>query len=155
VTFEKINERCIALKCSAIVFNYFTRKLNMIVDPEYGYEDILKNQRFEFVFENCVFLCCSNASVLAQQGYTEFISWGKHDRSTCHKYSCDKLLNVFLEGKIGVEFATRDFAHTDSSRAGNNIFQHYFFQNAIGDALDIFCADVVVNKSSIDDRGEE
>jgi hypothetical protein len=85
------------------MFDYLGRIVTMIIEPNYGFKESIKGKLFKLKFTDCIYICSSNTSQLAEGGYTEFISWGRNPKECCQNNKC-KLLNSFLSRTINAGF---------------------------------------------------
>jgi hypothetical protein len=136
--FDELNKICVAVWATELRFDYFGRTVLMIVKPNYGFDNNIKDKLFQLTFTECMYVCSSNISRLAEDGYTEFISWGKSQKDCCKNNSC-KLLDSFLSRTISAGFTSFGFNQTNTGHYG-----HYYFENALGDAIDIICSSAKV-----------
>jgi len=145
MTFEDLNALCAALRANEVNFDYLARTLNMTVTPEYGFDERIKGGMFQIVFKDCIYFGCSNGSKTAKTSGTEFISWGKHSKEFCGDGSCGVLLDQFLS-QSGTEdkLPTPRFLGRDRLLKTIGDYNHYLFENAFGDAIDILCLGVEV-----------
>jgi hypothetical protein len=106
----------------------------MIIEPDYGVEEEVKDKKFKIVFEDCINLSIRGLSKHDSSGI-EFISWGKIE---------DKGRTIeFINGSTEIQGFGKF-----SSRVGNQIgdYDTYFFENVFGDIIYITCWTVSVTQ---------
>lgn len=133
MTFEELNGLVVAIRARGINFDYFERVFSMSIFPEYGYKKSVEGKSFQIEIQNCVYFCCSNTSKMAGGNETEFIMWGKHLEEECNKKYCNELVEHFLSKTPSAAVGKDSMMRKDSDEQ----HYHYFFQNALGDAIDI------------------
>jgi hypothetical protein len=150
MTFDQLAKLSVAIRAKEINLDYFARVLKMVVEPEYGFNEAIKNRKFQLVFKDCIYLCCCNTSRMAWEGETEFIAWGKHLEKLHSGSTCKKLLNDFLGKTIGAGSERFGFVRINVQQHFD-IYQHYYFQNTLGDAMEILCSKALV--TDVTERG--
>ncbi len=144
MTFDELNDKVVAIRATVIKFDYFNRTLHLIAVPEYGFSKYpeLTNRKFNIEINDCMYFCGANTSKMANGNMTEFTSWGKHKENKCDKKYCNNLIESFLSktpsGVLGKDSTMR--------RNLNMQYYHYFFQNVLGDAMDVLASEDIVEE---------
>ena len=134
MTFEELNKLIVAIRARKVSYDFFTRKVEMIITPEYGVKEEVNGKTFKLVFKDCVYISVRGLREYDDLGM-EFISWGKLE----NKNITTELVNIRSEIGGFDKF---------SSRIGENMgdYDTYFFENVFGSMLYITCWTVAVNE---------
>ena len=143
MTFEELNNQCVAIRAYSLIFDYFGRNVTMRLKPEYGYSDRVKGRIFTINFVDCIFISASNISKLAQGQATEFVSWGKsslkEDSNSAGLYLFHEHISTTISSDMKSTIRRDDLKGNLAPE-----YEYYFFQNVFEDAVGIICSKVSV-----------
>jgi len=88
MTFDELNKKCVAVYIKKCKYDYLSRTVKIVAEPNYGYAEELEGTTFKLTFHNCTQFTSTNTSLNMQSDSPEFISWNRKPiENSDHMYS--------------------------------------------------------------------
>lgn len=148
MTFDELYELCVAIRAHSVQCDYFKQLVKLIVSPEYGFKEQLKDQIFEIQILSCIYVQYTNLSQTATNESTEFIVWGVKEDIDLQQVEIQAAINK----TISKGFNNFSMQRADITPDLSSAYKMFYFENTMGDTLRIIGEKALVSLIKQEER---